>query len=125
MKKMLWPLILLFLVLTFSIPAEAKSNYQIVKSLAKSLHKSVKVVKFNSRRSDFIISHRKGKNYIVAEKVVTFSDGNRGGWTKDGWYVTYNKHVPRDKKVTSYIIYSPCSNKFDDILWIVDNKTFR
>lgn len=125
MKKIMMPLVVLLFFSLCPISVQAKSNYQIVKNLTKSLHKPVKVVRFNSKKSDFIISHRKGKNYIVAEKVITFSDGNRGGWTKDGWYVTYNKRVPRNKKVVSYIIYSPCSNKFDDILWIVDNKTFR
>lgn len=122
MKKIL--MLVLFLILLCPFSAEAKNNRQIVAQLTH--HKPIKIVEFRSKKGDYIISHRKNKKYVVVEKIVTFSNGKNGGWTKDGrYFMKYNKRVPRNRKVVSYIIYSTTSNKFDDILWVVDNKKFR
>lgn len=102
-------------------PASAKSNLQIVKQLCKSLKKPIKFVPINSKK----ILHRKNKNYIVVEKVVSYSSGKKYGYTKEGYYIAYNKKVPKNKKVVSYFIYNPKTNYFDDILWAIDNNTYR
>jgi len=129
MKNVIRVLIMI-MVLCFAVPISveaksAKTDYQIAKTLVKSTHKPMKLVKYNSKKSNFIISHRKGKNYIVVEKIVSTSRGNKSGLTSDGYYIAYNKKVPKGRLVTSYIIYAPNSNEFDEVLWVVDNETYR
>ena len=102
----------------------AKSNIQIVKQLCKKFKKPVKIISSNGNFTKIIL-HRKGKNYILVRKIVSYSSGKKYGWTKDGRYIGYNKKVPKNKKVVSYFIYNPRNNYFDDLLWIVDNNTYR
>ena len=124
--RVLIMVMVLCFVAPISIEAKpAKTDYQIVKTLVKSTHKPMKLVKYNNKKSNFIISHRKGKNYIVVEKIISTSRGNKSGLTSDGYYIAYNKKVPKGRLVTSYIIYAPNSNEFDEILWVVDNGTYR
>lgn len=132
--------IALALVLLFSsIPtetaqaAQSKTNWQIVKELARKTGKPIKLIKTNEmtdRQLEKIICHRKGKPYVLVEKVISKSDGTGYGWyntkTKGTRYITgYNKRVKKGKQVVSYIIYDPKSNEPDEILWVVDNKAYR
>jgi hypothetical protein len=112
----------------------AKSNWQITKTLChKAGYKKIKVLESNKMTDkNFwrIVDHRKNKNYIVVEKIVSVSDGTGYGWystkTKGTNYIIgYNKQVPKGKKVTSYVIYDPNSNEPDEILWVIDNRTYR
>lgn len=102
-------------------PASAKSNLQIAKELCRQAKRPMKLVPMGSDK----VLHRKGKKFIVVEKIISYSSGKRYGLTKQGWYIGYNKKVPKGKKVISYFIYNPNSNAPDDYLWIVDNKTYR
>lgn len=118
-------------------PAEAKdtqkSDWQIVRELCKKEHKKIYLIDSNKttdKRFWMIVDRRKGKDYIVVEKVVSVSDGKRHGWystkTRGTRYIIgYNKSVAKGKKVTSYVIWSPYSNECDDVLWVVDNHTYR
>lgn len=121
----------------FFHPVEAKtvqkSDWQIVKELCKNEHKKVYLIDANKTTDKQfwkIVDHRKGKDYIVVEKVVSVSDGKKHGRystkTKGTNYIIgYNKNVPKGKKVTSYVIWSPYSNECDDVLWVVDNHRYR
>lgn len=103
-----------------------KTNYQIVKAVCKRQYNKtkIKIVKGYSLKTEKIITHRKGKNYIVVEKFVSYSYG-RYGYSKDGYYITYNKKVKRGKRVVSYCIYNPYTNYIDDVTFVVDNKKVR
>lgn len=138
MKKILLVVMLLIVCLAgYASPAEAKSarktNWQITKELCAKEGKKIYLIDTNKTKDkDFwkIVDHRKGKNYIVVEKVVSVSDGKTHGWystkTKGTNYIIgYNKNVPKGKKVTSYVIWSPYSNECDDVLWVVDNHMYR
>lgn len=112
---------------------EKKSDWQIVKELCKKEHKKIYLIDSNKTTDKQfwkIADNRKGKNYIVVEKVVSVSNGKNHGWystkTKGTKYIIgYNKNVAKGKKVTSYVIWSPYSNECDDVLWVVDNHMYR
>lgn len=140
MKKLFILILTITVVLScFSVQAEAKeanakSNWGIVKELCrKSGYANILLIDSNKTTDKTfwkIIDHRKGKPYIVVEKVVSVSDGSGHGWystkTKGTNYIIgYNKRVAKGKKVTSYVIWNPKSNGCDDILYVVDNKTWR
>lgn len=131
MRKLFYALIILLSIcFLFAVSAEAKptpkkSNYKIVKTLARKSGRPIKLVKYHNKKTDYIIVNRKNRKYLVVEKVVSISNGKDGGYTFDGCYIAYNKKTARDKLVTSYIIYSPYSNEFDEILYVVDHNTYR
>ena len=139
MKKWLIVTVLLFVVVFgFTGTAEAKTqyknNWQIVKELCqKTGYSNILYIDANKTTDkDFwkIADHRRGKPYIVVEKVVSKSDGTGYGWystkTKGTKYIIgYNKKIPKCRKVTSYVIWNPKTNFCDDIIYVVDNKTYR
>lgn len=137
MKKFLLFILITLLLLGNVTPTEAstpKTDWQLVKELCKKEgYTKIRVVKSNNLTDKSfwkIADHRKGKKYILVEKVVSVSDGTGYGWystkTKGTNYIIgYNKKVPKGKKVTSYVIYSPHSNECDDILYVVDNQKVR
>lgn len=95
----------------------------LVKNYCSIHYKNYKVVyftKWNQKK----MTHRKGKHIVYVEKVVSTSKG-KYGYTKDKFYITYNKKVKKGKKVISYCIYNPKSNYIDDIVAVVDNKKIR
>lgn len=139
MKKLLF-LILAAILCATVIPTSTieakteKTNWQICKELCKKEgYKKIKLLKTNEltdKQLWKVVDHRKGKNYIVVEKIVSRSDGTGYGWystkTKGSNYIiAYNKKVPKGKLVTSYIIWNPNSNECDNVLWVVDNYKFR
>ena len=130
-------LIMALLISCLAIPAEAKqtngkTNWQIVKQLTKKYKKPIKLVneiKTPEKKLSKLILHRKGKPYILVTKVISTGNGTDHGWytTDEGnrYIIGYNKRVPVGKKVVSYIIWNPKTNYEDDILYVVDNKTYR
>lgn len=85
---------------------------------------NIKYIKYNAKNAEKIILHRKGKKYIVVEKMVSHSCGTYG-LTKEGYYITYNKKVKKGKKVISYCIYSPMNNYCDGVDFVIDNRKVR
>ena len=113
---------------------KTKSSWQIAKDLCrKEGYHKIKLVESNKvtdKQFWKIVDHRKGKPYIVVEKIVSVSDGNGYGWYSTGtkgtnYIIGYNKRVPKGKKVTSYVIWNPRSNECDDVLYVCDNRTWR
>lgn len=135
-KRAITILLILAIVLGMTVTAQAgqKTNWEITKELCrKSGYNKIKVVdanKLTDKQFWKILDHRKGKSYIVVEKVVSVSDGTGYGWystkTKGTNYIIgYNKKVKKGVKVTSYVIWNPKTNICDDILYVVDNKMYR
>lgn len=130
MKNIIRVILLVIIMLLCCIDCHAetpKTNYQIVKAICKRQYNKtkIKIVKDYSKKTEKIITHRKGKNYIVVEKFVSYSCGGRYGYSKDGYYITYNKKVKKNKRVISYCIYNPYNNYFDDVTYVVDNRKVR
>ena len=140
MKRIIVSILLITLLLSFfTITAEAKqtngkTNWQITKDLCrKSGYKKIRLIKSNEltdKQFWRIVERRKGKSYIIVEKIVSVSDGTGHGWystkTKGTNYIIgYNRKVPKGKTVTSYVIWNPTTNYEDDVLYVVDNKTWR
>lgn len=128
MKKMFFVVAVLF-VLMFTYPIQASTpskDWKIVKELCKPYHKPIKLISGNSRKNTSLILHRKNKNYILVEKVISRSSGKNFGYTlKDNYYIAYNKKVKKGTKVISYIIYNFNSNEPDEILFVVDCNRYR
>ena len=135
-KRTIMFLLILAIVFGMTVTAQAgqKTNWEITKELCrKSGYSKIKVVdanKLTDKQFWKILDHRKGKSYIVVEKVVSVSDGTGYGWystkTKGTNYIIgYNKKVKKGVKVTSYVIWNPKTNICDDILYVVDNKMYR
>lgn len=136
LKRAIIILLVVAIVFGVTVTAEAgqKTNWQIAKELCrKAGYSKIKVVnanKLTDKQFWKILDHRKGKSYIVVEKVTSVSDGTGYGWystkTKGTNYIIgYNKRVPKGKKVTSYVIWNPKTNICDDILYVVDNYKYR
>ena len=138
MKRFLISILIMALLIScFAIPAEAKqtngkTNWQIVKELTKKYGKPIKLVdeiKTPEKKLSKLILNRKGKPYILVTRVVSYGNGTTHGWytTDEGnrFIIGYNKRVPVGKKVVSYIIWNPKTNYEDDILYVVDNRTYR
>ena len=121
------PTIILFIIILLlsCVPtfASSPSNYEIAKTYAKTHYVNCKVVKLNKYNAKKI-EHRKGKNIVYIEKFVSYSKG-KYGYSKEGYYVKYNKRVKKGKKVTSYFIYNPYTNYSDDVVAVVDNHKIR
>lgn len=114
-------------VLSFSLPlnacAKTNSDWKLVKYYCHEYYKGYKIVKV--KPFSHKLDNRKGKKVVYVEKVVSISDGKGGGIIQGKWYIAYNKKVNKGKKVTSYCIYNPKTNYYDDIIAVVDNKRIR
>lgn len=110
-----------------------KSSWQITKDLCKKAgYKKIKLIKTNElseKKVWRIIQGRKGKNYIVVEKIISYGDGTYHGWytTPDAnkYIIGYNRKIPKGQMVTSYVIWNPKTNTEDDVLHVVDNRMYR
>ena len=80
------------------------------------------IVQQVSDASIYQIEHRKG---TVLVEVFTSTSAGDHGYTADGYYIAYNKEVPKGKKVTSYVIYNPDNNYTDDVVAVIDNGEIR
>jgi len=136
MKKFLLAFIIAiitFTACTYPVEAKPKTDWEIVQQLCKKSKKKIKLInsnKMTDKQAWKVIDNRKGKNYIVVEKIVSISNGRGYGWystkTKGSKYIIgYNKKIPKGRKVTSYVIWNPKTNICDDVLWVVDNQKYR
>ena len=100
------------------------TNKSLVKKYCRKNYGKYKVV-FFTKWNDKTMFHRKGKKKVYVEKTVSYSTGKKYGWTKEGYFIAYNKKVKKGKRVVSYFIYNPYTNYYDDIVAAVDNKKIR
>jgi len=100
-----------------------KTDTQIVKSYCAKHYKGYKI-KYFTKWNEKTILNRKGKKVVYVEKMVSYSRGNYG-YTKEGYYIKYNKRVAKNKKVISYCIYNPKTNYCDDVVAVIDNRKIR
>lgn len=111
----------------------ATTDYKLMKKTVRQHYpgKKIKIVDGNGNEDKYwnVILHRKNKDYVVVEKVVSKGNGTRHGWytTKDGnkYIIGYNKKVPKGKRVTSYVIWNPKTSYCDDVTYVVDNGKVR
>lgn len=99
------------------------NNETLAKEYAKHNYPNCKIVmlkKYDANK----IENRADKNIVYIEKFVSYSKG-KYGYSKNGYYVKYNKRVKKGKKVVSYFIYNPYTNYSDDVVAVVDNHKIR
>lgn len=124
-RNIIITLITLILLILASVPtfAETSSNYELMKSYCRNHYPKHKVVVF-TKWNESKMSHRANKKVVYVEKFVSYSKG-KYGYSKDGYYVKYNKKVKKGKKVISYFIYNPYTNYCDDVVAVIDNRRIR
>ena len=108
---------------TIAVNAKSISDRQIVKEYCHKHYKGCSI-RYFTKWNDKVMLHRANKRIVYIEKVISYSKG-KYGYTKDGYYIKYNKRVKKGKKVISYCIYNPKSNYCDDVVAVVDNKILR
>lgn len=86
---------------------------------------SIKFIKEGKQWQNIKLKTRKGKHIIYIEVIESVSRGGWGRTTKYGSYIKYNKSVRKGKKVTSYCIYNPNTNFWDDVTAVIDNGMIR
>lgn len=70
------------------------------------------------------LQKRKENNIVYVEIMRSVSQGTYG-YTNEGYYIRYNKKVPKGKSVVSYCIYNPNSVYTDDVVAVIDNGILR
>ena len=135
MKRIMLLMVVATIVLSGVVVCEAKAektDWQIAKQLCHNFgYKKIRIIETNKlydKELWTIIENRKSENVIYVEKVVSIADGTTHGWYKtpdDEYIIGYNKQVEAGRKVTSYVIWNPKTNYEDDVLYVVDNKTYR
>ena len=120
---MIVAILLIFTDATFAYSA-SKTDAQLAREYAKKRYPTCEVV-FLNHYDEEKIEHRFGKEIVYIEKFVSYSAGGRYGYSKEGYYVAYNKKVKKGKKVKSYFIYNPYTNYCDDVVAVVDNHKIR
>lgn len=124
MKHMIMAMVIvLAMVAGATCPAHAgTSDRGLVKSyVEKHYGMPVKWVSEGSGK----VKHRKGKPYVVVEKLNTTCTGGKHGKTKGGYHTKYNKSDRKGHKVTQYLVYNPRTNAIDDVVAVVDHKRLR
>lgn len=86
---------------------------------------SIKFIKEGKQWQNIKLKTRKGKHVVYIEIIKSVSHGRWGRTTKYGSYIKYNKPVRKGKKVTSYCIYNPNTNFWDDVTTVIDNEMIR
>ena len=99
------------------------TNTHLAREYAKHNYPNCKIVMLKQYDANKI-ENRANKNIVYIEKFISYSKG-KYGYSKDGYYVKYNKKVKKGKKVVSYFIYNPHTNYFDDVVAVVDNHKIR
>ena len=105
-------------------PVQVPSDYQLVYSYCDSHFPTYTVCIFTEWNEE-IICNRANTNIVYVEKCISYSSGSNFGYTKEGYFIRYNKIVPIGQEVTSYFIYNPYTNYCDDILLAIDNGLVR
>lgn len=119
-------IVISIIVLIFNIDfANAKTtNKGLAKKYCKENYQDYKI-KYFTKWNEYTMTHRKGKRIVYIEKIISYSSGNKYGYTQNGYYIAYNKKVKKGNKVISYCIYNPYSNYPDDIIAVIDCKKIR
>jgi len=86
---------------------------------------SIKFIKEGKQWQNIKLKTRKGKHVVYIEVIKSVSHGRWGRTTKYGCYIKYNKPVHKGNKVTSYCIYNPNTNFWDDVTAVIDNGMIR
>ena len=86
---------------------------------------SIKFIKEGKQWQNIKLKTRKGKHVVYIKIIKSVSHGRWGRTTKYGCYIKYNKPVRKGKKVTSYCIYNPNTNYYDDVTSVIDNGMIR
>lgn len=86
---------------------------------------SIKFIKEGKQWQNIKLKTRKGKHVVYIEVIKSVSHGRWGRTTKYGCYIKYNKPVRKGKKVSSYCIYNPNTNYYDDVTSVIDNGMIR
>ena len=119
---------------TAMIQPNQKSDWEIVSELCKSEgYSKIQILDTNELTTDQTwrsINNRKGKAYIVVEKIVSVSAGDGYGWYKTKgstreYIIGYNSEIKKGETVTSYVIWNPETDICDDVLYVVDNQKYR
>lgn len=108
---------------TVAVNAKSPSDRQIVREYCHKHYKGY-TIRYFTKWNDKVMSHRANRKIVYVEKMVSYSKG-KYGYTKEGYYIKYNKRVKKGKKVISYCIYNPKNNSCDDVVAVVDNKILR
>lgn len=108
---------------TVAVNAKSPSDRQIVKEYCRKHYKGY-TIRYFTKWNDKVMSHRANRKIVYVEKMISYSKG-KYGYTKEGYYIKYNKRVKKGKKVISYCIYNPKNNSCDDVVAVVDNKILR
>ena len=108
---------------TVAVNAKSPSDRQIVREYCHKHYKGY-TIRYFTKWNDKVMSHRANRKIVYVEKMISYSKG-KYGYTKDGYYIKYNKKVKKGKKVISYCIYNPKNNSCDDVVAVVDNKILR
>lgn len=108
---------------TVAVNAKSPSDRQIVREYCHKHYKGY-TIRYFTKWNDKVMSHRANRKIVYVEKMISYSKG-KYGYTKEGYYIKYNKRVKKGKKVISYCIYNPKNNSCDDVVAVVDNKIIR
>jgi len=108
---------------TVAVSAKSLSDRQIVTEYCHKHYKGY-TIRYFTKWNENVMLHRANKKIVYVEKMTSYSKG-KYGYTKDGYYIKYNKRVKKGKKVISYCIYNPKNNSCDDVVAVVDNKILR
>jgi hypothetical protein len=108
---------------TVAVNAKSPSDRQIVREYCHKHYKGY-TIRYFTKWNDKVMSHRANRKIVYVEKMVSYSK-DKYGYTKDAYYIKYNKRVKKGKKVISYCIYNPKNNSCDDVVAVVDNKILR
>lgn len=122
MKRIL-SMVLIIVFLFGTCTTFATSDKALVKKYCDKHYKGYKIV-YMTKWNEKTILHRKGKSIVYVEVMTSKSRGTYG-YTKEGYYIKYNKKVTKGKTVKSYCIYNPYTNYCDDVVAVVDNKKIR
>lgn len=74
---------------------------------------------------DWRVVDNRTDDELIVQVVESTSYGGRYGEDPQGYVIAYNVDVPQGDQVTSYIIYNPYSQAYDDVVAVVDNGMIR
>lgn len=101
------------------------TNVQLVEQYCYENYPECEIVYYMYDEYDEeVITNRANTGKVYVEIFISYADGHHG-WSKEGYYIAYNKEVEKGEVVISYFIYNPYSNYYDDIVAGIDNGIVR
>ncbi len=100
-----------------------RTERQVKRVCKRKWHKKAKFVKSTAKGLYYTKRQRKGKSYVLIEKVYGICLDNKGnGIGNDGCYISYQriKGVHKGSRVLTYLVWSPKNNTIDDIVYRYD-----